>query len=224
MLQQYTYIISHNLRAPVANLLGLADILERDLEDTETTRQVAARVNTVSRKLDQYILDLNEILLLQHDAIHSFSTFNLKDEIVDLAENYQEELLKVSGDLSLTLPDTLMFHGIRTYLRSILENLVSNAIKYRNPLRTLHINLKAWLEWGNLNIKVEDNGLGLDLALHKEHLFKMYTRFHAQGEGRGMGLFLVKTQVEAMSGEIAVESQPGIGSTFIVKLPYVPGA
>jgi signal transduction histidine kinase len=105
------------------------------------------------------------------------------------------------------------------YLHSIFYNLLSNAIKYRNPGRLLLVCVRSHQENGYVCITFSDNGLGIDLDRHQESLFGLYKRFHLHVEGKGLGLHLVKTQVEALNGSVAVESQEGKGSTFTVKLP-----
>jgi signal transduction histidine kinase len=109
--------------------------------------------------------------------------------------------------------------SVRSYLHSIFYNLVSNAIKFRDPARPLVIGVRSWPEAGYACISFTDNGLGLDLKRHGHYLFGLYKRFHGQVEGKGLGLHLVKTQAEALSGSVRAESREGVGSTFTLRLP-----
>jgi signal transduction histidine kinase len=108
---------------------------------------------------------------------------------------------------------------VRPMLQSIFYNLLSNAIKYRSPERNLRIIATSRNQNGKIILEVADNGLGFDTHLHAEKLFKLYKRFHTHVEGRGLGLYLIKSQIEVLHGNIEVESAPGRGSIFRVTLP-----
>ena len=108
---------------------------------------------------------------------------------------------------------------VRSILQDILFNLLSNAIKFRSPERTLKVMATSRNVNGNVILEIVDNGLGFDIDLHQEKLFKLYRRFHAHVGGRGLGLYLVKTQVEVLQGSVEVTSQPNQGSMFRVILP-----
>jgi len=108
---------------------------------------------------------------------------------------------------------------VPVYIESILYNLVSNGIKYRAPERTPVINLKTTQEGDRVVMTVRDNGIGMDLTKLREKVFTLYQRFHHHVEGKGMGLFLVKTQVEALNGTIEIESNVHEGTIFKISLP-----
>jgi signal transduction histidine kinase len=108
---------------------------------------------------------------------------------------------------------------IPAYLDSIFYNLISNAIKYRAPDRDPIITLRSAIELGKMVLTIQDNGSGIDLEKQKNKIFNLYQRFHHNVEGKGMGLFLVKTQIEALHGNIEIESQPNKGTTFRISLP-----
>jgi signal transduction histidine kinase len=99
-------------------------------------------------------------------------------------------------------------------LDSILINLLSNAIKYRYPERRPLIRLHTWLENHRVNLRISDNGLGINLKRHQDKIFGLYKTFHRNSEARGVGLFMIKSQIEALGGAISVKSQPNQGTTF----------
>ena len=103
---------------------------------------------------------------------------------------------------------------VPSYLESILLNLMTNAIKYRSADRDPQIRLSAETEGDYTVLSVQDNGIGIDLDTHGKKLFGMYKTFHSNKDARGLGLFITKTQVEAMGGKIVVDSKPNEGSTF----------
>jgi signal transduction histidine kinase len=109
--------------------------------------------------------------------------------------------------------------AVKSYLHSILYNLLTNAIKFRSPDRPLCVSVAARRENGYACIAFNDNGLGFDLEKYRTQVFGLYRRFHLHAEGKGLGLHLTKTQVEALNGSIKVESRVGEGTTFTICLP-----
>ena len=129
-----------------------------------------------------------------------------------LEKEGQESQAYISADLT---QGNEVF-AIQPYIESIFFNLISNAIKYRHPQRTPSITIKSSAENGYLRVSFTDNGLGIDMGKFKDSMFNLYKRFHMHVEGKGLGLYLVKTQIIALGGKIEVESTPEIGSTFNV--------
>jgi signal transduction histidine kinase len=139
--------------------------------------------------------------------------------------NLQEELNLIKVNLEKEIRDTHTtfienFSGgdtmftVRPYIHSILMNLVSNAIKYRHPGRRPVIAIHSEVKNDLFCLSIQDNGLGMDLKVYKDKLFMLYSRFHSHVEGKGIGLFLVKTQVSSMGGKIDVVSRPDEGTCF----------
>lgn len=126
-------------------------------------------------------------------------------------------LQQADGTLVNEINKDLWFDYDQTYLDSILLNLLTNAIKYRDPERPLLITLKARQEGKKITLTVSDNGLGIDMTRYGDQLFGMYNTFHGNGDARGIGLFLIKNQVEVMGGHISASSSPGAGMTFTLE-------
>jgi PAS domain S-box-containing protein len=218
-LQQFGYITSHNIRGPVATLLGLLNLFDGAARLSEEDAVLLEGMAQTVRKLDTVIHDLNTILEYK-------KTINAIKETVDLAQLAAEvrqllaHFLEGAGaTLHLDFAQVPRVFSVRSYLHSIFYNLLSNAIKFRNPARPPDIRIRAWPEDGYACISFADNGLGVDLERHGQYLFGLYKRFHGQVEGKGLGLHLVKTQVEALGGTIQVQSREGEGTTFTMRLP-----
>ena len=109
---------------------------------------------------------------------------------------------------------------IKSYIQSIFYNLITNSIKYRKPFGGSLIEIVSHIADGKLIITFKDNGSGVDLTKKGDQIFGLYKRFHANTEGKGMGLYMVKTQVETLGGTIAVESEVNVGTTFIIEFGY----
>jgi signal transduction histidine kinase len=141
-------------------------------------------------------------------------------EVVEQAmQHWAPALASCGGHVTLDVAEGLLVHGTRAYVYSLFDNLLSNALKYRAPERALHITIAcAAGAHGGASISFADNGSGFDQVKAGAKLFKLYQRFHGGQQGRGLGLFLVKTHVEAMGGSIEVNSQVGVGTRFIIQL------
>jgi signal transduction histidine kinase len=173
-----------------------------------------------AQRLDGIIQDLSDLL-----AVRKRQEERQRVELAEVVENARLSLLaqfeRSGAQLRVDLAAAPVVYSVKTYVQSILLNLLSNALKYRAPERPPVVTLTARHRDGYVVVSVADNGLGIDLARHGNRLFGLYKRFHAHTEGKGLGLHLVKTQAEALGGRVEVESTPGEGSTFRV---YLPGA
>lgn len=218
-LEQFAYIVSHNLRAPVANLLGLCQIsAEQPAEEIE---QLIQMIQRSAQRLDDVIRQLNQTLNIQKGLHHqAFVPIELERLFADILSVYEPQLQEAGAICRLEL-QTGQCVGIYSYVYSIFENLISNAIKYRSPERPLEITLQSESQGQRIVISVSDNGLGLPERFLETYVFGMYKRFHSHVEGKGLGLFMCKNQVEALGGTIRVESRVGAGSRFVVSLPLV---
>lgn len=127
----------------------------------------------------------------------------------------EAEQAKIITDFS----DVDEYVTIKSYLHSIFYNLIVNSIKYRSPGRKPVITITSRRKDGKIILSFEDNGSGIDLEKRGDQLFGLYKRFHSNIEGKGMGLFMVKTQVEVLGGKINVRSQPGSGTIFELEFP-----
>lgn len=218
-LQQFTYIVSHNLRAPVANVVGLTKMLQK-LDVSSPQYEVGLKnLEKSAMRLDTVIKDLNKILAVK--KVGQEGTFQNDSELVDLTElvsevvqSLQEMLTTAKAKVELCFSSDVCLSTKRAYIYSIIHNLLTNAIKYRSDVRDLLISVSIVEDKGNVVITVNDNGSGMDMDKVKPHLFKLYKRFHHHIEGKGLGLYLVKSQVEALDGTIEVESELGKGTNF----------
>lgn len=217
-LQQFTYIVSHNLRAPVANALGYSDLLYRVQKDDPVYDEIVDKLKTSVTRLDEVIKDINTILTVRDkDKPNTKQAVSLAGVFRQVHESLQGALADCGGHILAEIDENYRLYTDKAYLHSIIYNLVSNAIKYRSPDRLLRINLNAFRDAaGKTVIRISDNGSGMDMQKVKCHLFKLYKRFNTNVEGKGMGLLLVKNQVEALGGRIEVASQLGSGTVFTI--------
>lgn len=221
-LKQFSYVTSHNLRAPIANLLGLSSLIDNYKIPNKSLKQILDGIKQSALMFDETVKDLSHVL-----------------EIKDQTNTVKEELSFVSivdrslAQLSITVDDnavkinyeftnapTVIFTS--SYLESIFINLFTNSLKYKSNQRKLKIDITSENTPEYVIVKFKDNGIGIDIETHREKLFKLYQRFHNNSEGKGLGLYLVKSQMEALGGTIDVESIVGKGTIFILKFKKYP--
>ncbi len=218
-LIQFSYIVSHNLRAPVANILGLINIIDYQQMSGAHNQQILNYLMESAQKLDSVVEDINGVLEVKNHLSEPREKINLHRLLEHVASELQAETRESQAQIVHQLEKIAEVYSIRAYLHSIFHNLISNAIKYRSPEREARIVVRTSLHKGYIKICVEDNGLGIDLQKHREKLFALYQRFHFHQKGKGLGLYLVKTHVEALEGHIEVHSEVDKGSCFEVFLP-----
>ncbi|MBF6641985.1 PAS domain-containing sensor histidine kinase [Flavobacterium sp. J49] len=220
-LVDFCNIVSHNLRAPLVNISMLLDYAE-STEDQDEKTEVLKRVKPVINHLNGILDELVESLQVRQDS-------EIESNIINLKETTEKTLVAFEGQIKLYKAKIRMdFSEVNTifypqrYIDSILTNLISNALKYKSPDRNITITIKTRNEPDGVVLSIADNGLGIDLELHKHNMFKIRKVFHKHPESKGFGLFMTKTQVEAMGGHIWVDSTPNKGSTFYIQFKPQP--
>jgi signal transduction histidine kinase len=217
-LEQFTYIVSHNLRAPVANIIGLSHLLNiLDLDDTEY-EEIKLALHTAITTLDSTIIDLNHILEVSSKANERTEQVFFSELIADITLSLNHLIQSERAVITYHFNEAEEMTGIKSYLYSIFYNLILNSIKYRRPGTDPVITVSGFKTGTGTTIRFHDNGKGID-EKNLKSLFGLYKRFDTNVEGKGMGLFMVKMQVESMGGSINVESEPEKGSTFIIEFP-----
>ena len=214
-LINFAHIVSHNLRSHSANFAMLLKFLV-DGHDEIDKDEILIMLTKASDNLMQTLEDLNEVVEIN-------TNFNLKRSDLDLnqiVEKVQQNLSVLLEQHQVTInnkiPKNLSLRSVPTYLESILLNLISNAAKYRSPLRKPVVTIEAVKEKDTLTLSVSDNGMGIDLNKYGNKIFGMYKTFHQRKDARGLGLYIIKNQIEALGGSISVESQEGLGTSFKV--------
>jgi signal transduction histidine kinase len=218
-LEQFSYIISHNIRAPIARIQGLLNIFNQENFNDEANKEIFKYLEYATFSLDMVIKDLTLIITIRKDL-------NKVKEKIDIVELINSELFFLANEITASNAlintqieiDTIF--SIKSYIQNIIHNLISNAIKYRDTKRQLKIEITVKQKTNYAVLTVQDNGLGIDVAktdLYK--IFGLYQRMHTHVEGKGLGLYLVKTQVDALQGKISVDSKLNEGATFKVYFP-----
>ncbi|AMR27915.1 hypothetical protein A0257_13005 [Hymenobacter psoromatis] len=215
-LQNFAYIISHNIRSHSANLTSLVQLLS-EAKGKEQKTMFLQMLATSTEQLAETIVNLNDIVTINNNVSKPKASRALKAEIDKTLEALSVLIRQHHIAVEVAVPPALTVTVVPAYLDSILLNLISNAVKYRALDRPAFIRLQAQANPGGVVLTVQDNGLGIDTVRYRSKLFGMYKTFHDNEDARGVGLFITKNQVEAMQGTITVDSEVGVGSTFTIQ-------
>jgi two-component system, sensor histidine kinase LadS len=217
-LEQFAFMAAHNLRSPVAGIMGLSSLLEND-DSPETQKEVITRIQESVKKLDVIVKSMTGILTDPKVILQLFETCDLY-EILNESKSILENEISISDAVIITNYDECyQISSIKAYLHNLFYNMLSNAIKYRKADKPVQIEISSKRNGNDVAIIFKDYGLGIDMNKHSSEIFTPFKRFERKIEGSGIGLYLIQTQIKTLGGTIQVESTLGVGTTFTVKLP-----
>lgn len=221
-LDNFIYTASHDLRAPITNIEGLLQALLSELPAVpDPTTQVGVILNLMQDSVERFkhtINDLTDVSKLQREQGATTEQVSLATVVQGVLLDLEPLIQSTGAGLEIAADDCPLIAFSQKNLRSVVYNLLSNALKYHDPSRPPLVQLRAHCEAPYTVLTVQDNGLGLD-AVGQQKLFGMFQRLHSHVEGSGIGLYMVKRMVENAGGRIEVQSQLGVGSTFTVFFP-----
>ncbi|WP_298396727.1 PAS domain-containing protein [Flavobacterium sp.] len=215
-LKQFSYITSHNLRAPLSNLTGLLNLVEDIPIENQELKEIINGFSKSTHQLNETINDLVNVIIIKDSP-------SIQKEGIVIKDVFENVFNQLSFLISIKKPiirmdlneDQIVFLN-KSYIESILLNLMSNSLRYGDAKRQLKISIASKKIDQEIIITFKDNGIGIDLERNKDKVFGLYQRFHDYPDSKGLGLYLVKSQVESMGGTISIESSVGIGTTFTI--------
>ena len=220
-LDTFVYTASHDLKVPIANIEGLLDALGRELRGAavgDTVPQLLRMMLEAVARFQQTIGHLTDISRLQQESSPTPEHMSLAAIIADVQLDLAPLLQTTAAQLTIDLADAPELPLSPKNLRSVVYNLLSNALKYRAPGRVPTVHIRCQQQGTHAVLTVQDNGLGLD-ERQQQRLFKLFQRLHTHVEGSGVGLYMVRKIVENVGGNVQVQSTVGVGTTFLVTLP-----
>ena len=217
-LKSFAHIVSHNLKQHAGNFESILKFHE-DADSDAEKQEMFRHLRTVSKSLSKTLNSLSQIVTLQS-----------KDSIRDKNIKIDKEVNAVIEELTFIISEssTIIYNNVRnncnvyfsaSYLNSILQNLITNAIKYKHPDRNPVITIDSDCIEGDLELTISDNGKGIDLEKFGKDIFGLYKTFHQNEDAEGVGLYLVRNQVEAFGGTISIDSKIDVGTTFKIRIP-----
>lgn len=220
-LSQFTYIVAHDLKAPIINLRQLLDLLMQDYHSKSKTIEkntvLTSLLNESLSKLETVIEDVSSILQTRDDSIAQKKVvFSVSKYVKKAVEEFKKALTEVNAEVTFSIDQSIKLNFPLTDFSTILFNLIENAIKFRDPNRTLKIDFIVTETHDEVILKIKDNGLGFDEKVAKGKLFVFYQRMHGKIEGKGLGLQIVRNIMDIHEGQIHFMSQTGLGSIFLL--------
>ncbi|WP_203294824.1 PAS domain-containing sensor histidine kinase [Luteirhabdus pelagi] len=215
-LINFAHIVSHNLRSHASNLQLTLELL-KSIEDEKEEAELMQSIYDISKGLNATISHLSEVASVQNKATDGRKTVRFEEILQEVLHSLNRKIIKSEAQIYYDFSELEEIAYVPAYMESILLNLITNAIKYKHPDRVPSINIFTYTEGEDRFLKVQDNGLGIDLEKYGDRIFNMYQTFHDHEEAVGVGLFITKNQIEILKGTIMVESEPQKGSTFTIK-------
>jgi PAS domain S-box-containing protein len=218
-LQEFAYIASHDLQEPLRKVLAFGDRLARKYGDTldETGQDYLKRMRDASQRMQTLINDLLSFSRVSTRA-QPFTDVDLNSIIQDVISDLENQIDRTQGKVEFG--DMPMIEADPTQMHQLLQNLITNALKFHQDDIPPIIQVSAQTLGSKCQICVKDNGIGFEMQ-YLDRIFKPFQRLHGRQEyeGSGMGLAICRRIVERHGGELTAISTPGEGSTFIITLP-----
>lgn len=218
-LDSFVYSVSHNLRAPLMSVLGLLDLAKHESQNNKSELDLYfSMMETSIHKLDETV---KEILDYSRNARQ-----NLSIEKIDLGKMIDDHFDKMQfmpGSQSIqrfiNIEEKAIFHSDSYRLSVIMNNLISNAIKYHDPQKDhSFIRISVSVDEEKATIVFEDNGIGIE-ERYLDKVFDMFFRGTEKNKGAGLGLYIVKEAVDKLTGKVSIQSMVGQGTLFSIELP-----
>lgn len=217
-LEKFAYITSHNLRAPVVNIISLIELLDLEKIGDHQNELIINKVQLSVLRLESTLNDLVEVVSAKKQALMQRTNISISSVCDKVIANLESQLTKSNAEIKFNFCSTDTIYFVPGILESIVQNLITNSIKYRNPEKRLVIEIKTTADDHYVHLSIKDNGIGFDSKKLGQKIFKLYERFHHHIEGKGLGLYLIKTQIDSMGGKIEAHSKIMEGAEFIVSI------
>jgi len=214
-LLNFAYIVSHNLRSHASNMQSILELYTEE-DSVEEKDQYIELLQKVSGNLDQSLHDLNDVVYISTNMDISVQNINVREMLENTLEILIPQINRKDARIRNKVPTSMEVSFNAAYMESVLLNFLTNALRYTDKSRIPEIIISGYLKHERWVLEVQDNGIGIDMDAYGDKIFGLYKTFSSRKDGRGVGLFITKNQVEAMGGSVDVESIPGEGTTFKV--------
>jgi signal transduction histidine kinase len=218
-LQNFTHIVSHNLRSHTSNMqLSLELMGMTDDDSTTEIEESMHRLSNIAGNLDKTITDLHEIVSVKNTNLDYRKIIKFQDVYDRVSMTLENEIKEAKADLFVDFTEFPEVEHIEPYLESILQNLLANALRFKHPNRSSTIQICTYYDDEDKGcLLIKDNGVGIDLKVFGDQIFSMRQTFHNNANTTGMGLYMTRNQVESLGGSIEVESVLDKNTTFNIR-------
>ncbi|KAA5823647.1 PAS domain S-box protein [Algibacter amylolyticus] len=217
-LKNFAHIVTHNLKQHASNFESLLKFHEESKSEKEK-EDLLQYLKSLSASLTKTISNLHEIVSIQNHKPTAFKKLYLAEETDKILNMLNLVITENKATINNNINPKLFIYYNAIYLESIIQNLLTNAIKYKHPDRDPVATVSTIIKDEKLQVIVSDNGIGIDLEKYGDSIFGLYKTFHNNKDSEGVGLYLIKNQIETYGGKINVESTLNVGTTFTVTIP-----
>jgi len=214
-LKNFAHIVTHNLKQHSANFESILDLYST-AESLAEKRELMAHLKLLSRSFSKTISNLNDVVCVQTSKNKKIEKIYLKKEVDAILKMLDMVIKKSKATIHNNISSKLYIYYNPSYFESIVQNLLTNALKYKHPDRDPIINIDCSFDHEKIELKVTDNGSGIDLKKFGNDIFNLYKTFHHNDDAEGVGLYLIKNQIENYGGSISVDSKVNEGTTFTI--------
>ncbi|HEX2786563.1 MAG TPA: PAS domain S-box protein [Ignavibacteria bacterium] len=217
-LQEFAYIISHNLRAPVVNLEALVSLYDKQNPDADDNHEILDNFEYCIKQLKETLEDLIQVVSINSDKTFKREKIQFEKLLNDIKSSLYTQLKEANADVRIDFESAPAINYPYSHLHNIVINLITNSIKFRSPFRPLKISVSTEKVNGYINLKYSDNGIGFNYEKYKDRVFGLYQRFHEGKEGKGLGLYLINSILREMDGKLNIWSKENEGTRFDIFL------
>ncbi len=214
-LKQFGYITTHNLRSPLTNLVSICKMMDESKIEDNFTRKLVSGFRESTYLLNETLNDLIKILFIKERVSNKMENLSLEEILNKVKESISFESKNMTIESDFSLAPSVNFSN--AYLESMFINLITNSIRYAHPMRDPIIRITSFKQMDNkVKLIFTDNGVGMDMEKVKGRIFGLYQRFHDNTESKGLGLYLIHSQITSLGGTIEVDSKENVGTIFTI--------
>ncbi|NEV94635.1 PAS domain S-box protein [Psychroflexus sp. YR1-1] len=217
-LKEFAFIVAHDLKAPATNLSTLTSMIDTDAFTDQQNRELFDNLKKSINQLHKTVFTLNDVINFKATLNNRSESLKFENIFNGIKKSIAEQIKTSNATLRTDFSKCPIIVYPHLHLKSVMHNLLVNAIKYRDPNKALIIEVKTTKLNGRVCLKVKDNGLGFDASKYRKKMFGLFKRLHTHVEGKGIGMYIVKTIIDTHGGEIVVKSKPYEGALFKVYL------
>ncbi|THU34035.1 HAMP domain-containing protein [Niastella caeni] len=221
-LEEFAYISSHDMKSPITSLNGMLTLMEQKNVVREEHRNLFLMAKNSARQMQKTINALNEIIAFRKTLKIEKENIDLHEALEDVKLRIYDSILSSGAIINADFSACTHVNYPVAHLKSIFQNLLTNAIKYKQEGKPPVIDIRTSIDKNFVVLEVKDQGMGIDMKMYKDKLFGLFQRFHTHIEGVGIGLHMIHSIIESYGGKIYIDSEVNKGTTFKIYLSNVP--
>jgi light-regulated signal transduction histidine kinase (bacteriophytochrome) len=218
-LEEFAYISSHDMKSPITSLLGMLTLMRQKEAVKPEHRHLFELAANSALQMQKNITALNDIIAFRKTLIIEREKIDLEEALQEVESRIMDMIISSGAVITADFSGCRFVNYPAVHLKSIFQNLLTNAIKYKQEDKPPIIDIKSFREGNFIVLEVSDKGMGIDMEQYKDKIYGLFQRFHPHIEGVGIGLHMIHSIIESYGGKIFIESEVNRGTTFKIYLP-----